>query len=45
MSIEAIAKASKIRDLDSTTKFVLIALLNYATDEESKMKSFLGMPA
>lgn len=33
MSIEAIAKASKVRELDSTTKFVLVALANYANDE------------
>ena len=33
MSIEAIAKASKITELPSTTKFVLIALSNFADDD------------
>lgn len=33
MSIEAIAKAAKVTSLPSTTKFVLIAMSNYANDD------------
>lgn len=33
MSIIAIAQAAKVKTLDTTTKFVLIALSNYANDE------------